>query len=129
MNLIQKDKMLIKTAFFSSILFVFGCVQTNQKIEDPLEVAKNYCSCVEEELKKSNDSLINIYDCEKKVFPKSRLMQIDMSFDANPVDSKYSDLTLDSARKFSLQVGNITDTMCINKIDPNRIKKLPHIKM
>ena len=122
--------MLFKTGcFFSCILFLFGCVQTNSKIEDPFVVAKNYCTCVEDELKESKDSLVNIYDCEKKVFPKSRLMQINMSFNANPIESKYSDLTLDSARRFSLQVGNIIDTMCIDKLDPKRIKKLPHIPM
>ena len=122
--------MPLKTVyFFSCLFFLFGCLQPKQKIEDPFVVAKNYCTCVEEELKKSKDSSVNIYDCEKEIFPKSRLMQIDMSFDANPVDSKYSDLTLDSARNFSREVGNITDTMCINKLDPKKIKKRPHIAM
>lgn len=109
--------------FLLTVIFV-GC--TTQKVENPFEVAKNYCTCVEEEIKKSKDSVINIYDCEKRVFPESRLMKIYMSFDNY---NKYNGSTLDSARKFSVEVGNIMDTLCINKIDPRRIKKIPHIPM
>jgi len=84
-------------------------------------VAKNYCNCVEEEMQAHKDSLINIYDCEKKIFPKSRLISIYMT----PYDelNNYSQTTKDSAERFFLMVRNITDTLCINKFDPKRIKK------
>jgi hypothetical protein len=119
--------MLVKTVyFFSFILCMFSCKETKQNIEDPFEIAKSYCSCIDEELKQSSDSSINIYDCEKKVFPKSRIMSIYMAFNDY---NMYGDLTLDSARKFAIEVGNIIDSMCINKIDPKRIKKVPHIRM
>ena len=114
---------IIYSIFILIVVFV-RC--TTQKAENRFEVAKNYCTCIEEEIKKSKDSVINIYDCEKKVFPKSRLMQIYMSFDTH---IKYKSSTLDSSRKFSIEVGNIMDTLCINKIDPQRIKKIPHIPM
>ena len=109
------------------LVAIFGCNNTTQ--EDPFNVAKGYCNCVEEEMKKYKDSLIDIYGCEKKVFPESRLMKINMSFNAEPYQNKYSEMTLDSARKFSSKVLTIIDTMCINKFDPKRIKKLPHIPM
>ena len=90
-------------------------------------VAKNYCNCVEEEMQAHKDSLINIYDCEKTVFSKSRLMNIYMaSYDRF---NNYNQSTKDSAEQFFLIVRNITDTLCVNKFDPKRIKKIPHIPM
>lgn len=115
--------------YFVSIIALFSC--NKRKIEDPFEVAKSYCNCVEQEMNKNRDSLINIYDCEKKVFPHSRLMQIQMLFDAEPMvaTKQYSIKTLDSANKFSSDVSRIIDTMCFLKFDPKRIKKIPHIPM
>ena len=118
--------MLNKAYLFLCILCIYSCVQTKGKMESPSEVATNYCNCVEEQMKNAKDSSIDINDCEKEVFSKSRLMQIYMSFDNY---DKYTHLTLDSARNFSREVGNITDTMCINKLDPKKIKKRPHIAM
>jgi hypothetical protein len=118
--------MIIKTAsFFSFILFVAGCIRTREKIENPYEVARNYCSCIESKMNNFKDSLIDIYDCEKKIFAKSRMMQISYSGDV----TGNSKLTLDSAFNFVIQVRNITDTMCINKLDPKKIKKKPHVRM
>ncbi len=113
--------------FVSIIVFVFSC--NKREVESPFEVAKSYCNCVEKEIDKYKDSLINVYDCEKKVFPDSRLMQISMSVDADPLASKYSEATMDSARKFSSDVLKIIDTMCFNKFDSKRLKKVPHIPM
>jgi hypothetical protein len=113
--------------FFSIIVFVFSC--NKREAESPFTVAKSYCNCVEQEMGKYKDSLINIYDCEKKVFPDSRLMQISLSVDADPITSKYPESTIDSARKFSATVLKIIDTMCFNKFDSKRIKKIPHIPM
>lgn len=107
------------------IVFVFSC--NKREIEDPFEVAKNYCNCVEEEMKAQKDSLINIYDCEKKVSAKSRLMSIYMA--SYGEYSNYNQATKDSAEQFFLMFRNITDTMCFNKFDPKRIKKIPHIPM
>ena len=113
--------------FASIIVLVFSC--NKREIESPLEVAKSYCNCVEQEMHKYKDSLINVYDCEKKIFPDSRLMKIIMSVDADPIASKYSKSTIDSARKFSSDVLKIIDSMCFNKFDSKRIKKTPHIPM
>ena len=106
------------------LIFVISC--RRNKTEESFEVAKSYCDCVEEEMNAHKDSLINIYDCEKKIFPKSRLMSIYMAFDEY---NNYSQSTIDSAKKFSLEVGNIIDTLCLDKLDPKRIKKIPHIPM
>ena len=115
--------------YFVLIIALFSC--NKRSLEDPFEVAKNYCNCVDEEMKKNKDSLINIYDCEKKIFPNSRLMQIEMFSDANPVSAnrEYSFATLDSANKFSSKVISIIDTMCFLKFDQKRVKKIPHIAM
>ena len=102
----------------SSIYFCFISCKT-EKQENPYNVAKDYCNCLEHQLKITKDSNINIYDCEKTVFPKSRLMRIYMSsYDEQNGTSS----TIDSARKFSLQVRNIIDTMCLNKLDREKIK-------
>lgn len=107
------------------LAFLTSCTN-NKIIEDPFKVAKSYCSCLDETIKNSKDSLINIYDCEKIVFPDSRFMRIYMAFDDN---SNYTQSTIDSARNFSLKVGNIIDTMCINKIKSEKKKKIPHAAM
>ncbi len=101
------------------LLFLIAC--NNKKVvEDPMVIAKSYCTCIEEELKNSKDSSINIYDCEKKIFPSSRLMRIYLAFDDY---SKYEKSTIDSAKSFSLEIRNIIDTMCFIKIN----KKLKEI--
>lgn len=117
--------MFIKIIWAASIFtFFIGCNRVKQ--EDPYKVAENYCNCVEKQMKQLKDSLIDIYDCEKNVFPDSRLMKIYMTFDEY---NKYSQSTIDSAKKFSTIVFNLIDTMCLNKFDPKRIKTIPHIPM
>ena len=115
---------IIQLFFILPGMFIVAC--NMQKVENPIDVAKNYCTCIEEEMKRNNDSLINIYDCEKSEFSKSRFMKIYLSFDEY---DKYNASTIDSARKFSHDLARIIDTMCLNKIDPKRIKKLLHIPM
>jgi len=104
-----------------TLFIIIGCVRTKEQNESPFEVAKSYCSCLEEEIKNTKDSLIDTYDCEKKVFSKSRMMQIPYLEDTNK-------LTRDSSFNFIIEVRNITDTMCINKLD-NKLKKRSHIRM
>jgi hypothetical protein len=114
---------MYKAIWIASIMFfTIGCIKN--KIEKPFEIAKSYCNCVEEEMTAYKDSLINIYDCEKKSFSNSRLLSIYMSTydDYN----RYEQATRDSAEHFFIKVRNITDTLCINKLDPKRIKKIPH---
>ncbi len=118
---------MLKIIIYFLIILLYGTSCSNKKaIEDPFNVAKSYCNCVDEELKNSKDSLINIYDCEKKTFPNSRLMRIYLAYDEY---NNYVESTIDSAKSFSLKVRDIIDTMCFNKIDPKRKKKIPHIKM
>lgn len=111
------------------LIFVTGC--ENNMMEDPFTVAKSYCNCVEENMKVYKDSLINLNDCENLIYSASRLMQIQMFSDADPIaaNKKYSFATLDSASKFSSEVIRIIDTMCFIEFDQNHIKKLPHIPM
>lgn len=120
-----KDILIRINYFVIALAFMSGCVKTKE-IEDPFPVAKNYCSCLNEIIRKSGDSLVNIYDCEKIVFPKSRFMRIYMAFDDY---NNYPSSTIDSAKNFSLEVRNIIDTMCISKIDSKKIKKISHITM
>jgi len=94
--------------------------------EDAFNVAKAYCNCVEEQLVNAKDSSVNLNDCEDQTFANSRLVTIYSDFNNR---ERYSSKTLDSASKFALQVRNITDTLCYNKIDFKKIKKILHIKM
>jgi hypothetical protein len=103
-------------------LFLNGCIHTN---ENPYELSIQFCSCVKSQQKTGKDSLIDLNKCDKEILSKSRLLQIYMSEDK----SAYSQSTLDSANDFALKVRDITDSMCIEKIDVNRIKKNPHIKI
>lgn len=106
--------MLNKTYLIICIFYLYSCVQINKKLEDPIEVAKNYCTCLNNEIRNSKDSLIDVNDCDDKELSRSRLMEITYSGDLN----KYSIATLESAFNFTILVRNITDTMCINKLDP-----------
>jgi hypothetical protein len=97
-----------------------------KKEESPFELANDYCSCLEQQTSIAKDSLIDIYPCEKTVFSKSRLMHIYESFSEY---GNYEKPTIDSARRFFLQVRNIIDTACLIKIERHKIKKHPHISM
>jgi hypothetical protein len=77
-------------------------------------------------MKNSKDSLIDIYRCENEVFPKSRFMQIYIS---SFTSKNYKESTIDSAKKFALELRNIIDSMCLNKIDTKNKVKPVHIPM
>ena len=107
-----------------SVSCLAGC--KTETHEDPSQVAKDYCICLVEQISSAKDSIIDIYDCEKIVFPSSRFMRIYTSFSNY---GNYEAATIDSAKKFSLDVRNIIDTMCLLKIDSRKIKKIPHRSM
>ena len=111
------------TSFFLFILTIAGCVKAKQKDENPYEVAKEYCSCIEKQIKNYKDSLIDTYKCEKEIFSKSRMMEIPYS------DERNNKLTADSAFNFIIEVRNITDTMCMDKLDFKKLKNRPHIRL
>jgi hypothetical protein len=89
--------------------------------EEPLRVAKLYCNCLEDKLKGAKDSSVNINECNA-VFAESRFMKIHLSDNRD----SFSEAVLDSASIFFNDVGNIIDTMCLNKIDRRKVKKMPH---
>ena len=107
--------------YFLVVFLIFtGCINKNLP-EDPNDVAKNYCICIEEGLINSKDLKIDLYGCEKKIFPKSRLMRIYLAFDEY---NNYDKKTIDSAKNFSLNVRDIIDSMCFNRVaKARRLKK------
>ena len=113
------------------LLLLLSAVQSNCKNnlnqkKDAFNVAKSYCDCINGQLTNAKDSSVNLNDCETLIFSKSRLLMIYTDFDNR---DKYSQATLDSASKFAIQVRDIEDTLCYNKIDFKKVKKIPHIKM
>ncbi|MDB5279058.1 MAG: hypothetical protein JWR61_4013 [Ferruginibacter sp.] len=111
---------------FLLVILNESCTSITNKNEDPLKVAKFYCNCVNHQLAGAKDSSVNLNDCETLLIHQSRLLTIYTDFDNL---NNYSYLTIDSARKFATQVFNIEDTLCYEKLDFRKVKKIPHIKM
>ncbi len=105
------------------LLLSHSCRVANHESEDPYEVSKKYCNCIENQLVNARDSSINLNDCEQSIFSRSRLLSIYADFSNS---EKYKKETLDSAHKFAIEVRNITDTLCYNKIDFKKVKKSRH---
>ena len=103
---------------------VISC-HTESKSENPYEVSRAYCNCVMDRLLNAKDSSVNINECSPVFFYSSRFMMIHQEQDYE----KYSKATLDSAMNFYYLVGNIIDTMCLDKIDTKKLIKVPHAKM
>src|SRR5690349_11732059 len=118
--------MKINNLFNVLIVLQFGCKIDQRRPENPFDVAKLYCDCIEGQLINAKDSSVNLNDCEKTELIKSRLMNIYMDYENR---EKYSHATIDSARKFAIQVRDIEDSLCYDKIDFKKVKKIPHIKM
>ena len=110
---------------FSLLILFLSCQTQVANEEDPFNVAKSYCDCLQGQLRNAEDSTVILTDCQNE-YLKSRLMRIYTDFDNK---DKYSEKTLDSASKFAIQVRDIEDTLCYNKIDFKKVKKIPHIKM
>jgi hypothetical protein len=109
---------LNRLILFTILIIFIGC---KQEIESPFELAKKHCVCLDEKFKTIPlDSLIDIGECERQLYPESRFMRIWLS--ENKQD--YSQKTLDSASDFATKVRNIEDSLCFNKIDNKRIKKI-----
>lgn len=99
------------TRIFICCLLFISCSKKND-YENPEFISDNYCSCLEEQLKFAKDSSIDIRDCERKVFSKSRLMNIYMKTDQYiQLDQK----TIDTAKNFALKVRDLIDIKCYNK--------------
>jgi hypothetical protein len=106
--------------FFIILLTIL--TSCKREIESPFELAKKHCACLDEKFKITpKDSLIDIGECERKLYPESRFMRIWLDEDKK----KYSRKTLDSASDFAIKVRNIIDLLCYNqnKIDFKRVKK------
>lgn len=110
---------------YSIIATCLIACKNNQHEEDPYEIARAYCHCLDKQMNGAKDSSVDLYSCEEKAFSKSRLLGVEKAED----NSSYSKATRDSAFDFLLTVGRITDTMCLNKITRKKIKKTPHIRM
>ncbi|MEO8771390.1 MAG: hypothetical protein ABI402_14945 [Ferruginibacter sp.] len=100
------------------LIICYSCKQTSN-IEDPLVVSHAYCSCLENELTKAKDSSIDVNKCNF-IFFTSRFIAIHL----DSIKNSYNKSTLDSASIFFRTVGDIIDTMCINKIDPKKLKRI-----
>jgi hypothetical protein len=112
----------MNTLFFFTILMIL--TSCKRETESPFELAKKHCACLDEKFKTTpKDSLIDIGECERQLYPESRFMRIWMA--ENKQD--YNQKTLDSAFDFALKVRDIEDSLCYNenKIDFKRIKKYP----
>ena len=100
------------------LLMCFICISCNKNDnENAYSLAKEYCDCLTSLSRK--DSIIDAQHCASGVFSKSRFFNIKFS---DKKDS-YSASTLDSAEHFFLEVRNIIDTMCLNKIPEEMFKK------
>jgi hypothetical protein len=107
--------------YFTLLIFsLFSCRQIAVS-EGPVQVAKLYCDCLEDKINGAKDSSVNINECNIE-FIKSRFMNIHLGENRG----SFSKATLDSASNFFMEVGNITDTMCLNKIDKRKIRRYPH---
>ncbi len=102
------------------IINLFSCCQVAVS-EDPVQVAEFYCDCLTGKFKGAKDSFVNINECNAE-FRRSRFMKIQME------DNKdsFSQATLDSAEWFFMEVGDIIDTMCLNKVDKRKMRRYPH---
>jgi len=117
--------MIIKLIFaFVLVIFLLGC-DKRLKSEIALVTAKGYCDCINEKLSDAMDSSVDVNECNYVLF-SSRLFSIHFEDDKN---ERYSLATLDSSNKFFLEVGNTIDTLCLNKIKPKKLKKIPHAPM
>jgi hypothetical protein len=86
------------------------------------KISKKHCACLDEKFKITPlDSLIDIGECERELYPESRFMRIWMA--ENKQD--YSQITLDSASAFAIKVRDMEDSLCYNTIDFKRVKHFP----
>lgn len=109
---------------FSVITFESCEIQATE--ENPLDAAQGFCDCVCNQMENAKDSSINLNDCQNKVFKQSRLLMIYIDFDN---EGNYSQKTRDSASDFATKVRNMEDSICYNKLDFRKVKKIKHIKM
>lgn len=107
---------------FLLVIFNFSC-QEAKKNENATELAKAYCDCLNKQLNNAPDSSVDLNDCEREIFSKSRLLSIYADFDNHDKNKKE---TLDSASGFAILFRDITDTLCYNKINFKKVKKHPH---
>ena len=113
--------MRYKLALVSFLILLNSC-QNESNSEDPLIVSRAYCDCLNEKLANAKDSSVNINECNYVLFT-SRFMNIHLSENRDA----YGKSTLDSASKFFLQVRDITDTMCYDKINFKKVKKIRQV--
>jgi transcriptional regulator with PAS, ATPase and Fis domain len=105
------------------VLYILALLSCKREVESPYNLAKKYCSCIEQQFKNSSDSLIDINECGRTTYAQSRFMNIQTSENRDI----YNKTTLDSAFNFTIEVRNIEDTMCYNKIDMKRVKHFRHL--
>ncbi len=117
--------MTTKLIFAFLLISVLSQCVKRSKSEDPFIVANAYCGCIYKKLANAKDSSLNVNECNYILFT-SRLFSIHFEDDKN---LHYSTETLDSSNQFFLEVGNIIDTLCLNNIDPRKLKKIPHVSM
>lgn len=109
---------------FIVILSIILFISCKREVESPYIVAQDHCNCIDSLFTNLKDSSIDISKCES-VYSKSRFMNIWM----NSNEIEYNATTKDSAAQFALQVRDIEDSICYNRISYNRIRGKPHIKM
>lgn len=107
---------------FLLVIFNFSCLDA-KKSENATELAKAYCDCLNMQLRNAPDSSVDLDDCERGIFSKSRLLSIYADYDNY---DNYKKVTLDSASSFAILFRDITDTLCYNKINFKKVKKHPH---
>jgi hypothetical protein len=107
-------------------IILFERCRTQAAEENPLDIAKSFCDCVNSQMKNAMDSFINLNDCQNKIFAQSRLLMIYIDFNNK---GNYSQKTRDSASDFALKVRDMEDSICYNKIDFKKVKKIRHIEM
>ena len=104
------------------ILFILtGCIK-NPGLEDPFIVAHKYCDCLAAKLVNASDSSVEVNECNY-IYDSSRLISILIENDKD----KYSQSTLDSASRFFHQVHDIIDSLCYNKVDMRKVKRVRHV--
>ena len=104
------------------ILFILTGCSKNRASEDPFIVAHKYCDCITAKLANANDSSVDINACNP-IYGSSRLISILIENDKD----KYSQSTLDSASRFFHQVHDIIDSLCYNKVDMRKVKRVRHV--
>lgn len=102
------------------VISMASCTKKATTFEDAFLVAKSYCDCIAAQLVNAKDSSVDTNDCQRITFSHSRLLMIYADSDNR---DKYSQSTLDSARRFAMLVSNIEDSLCRNTIDRRKIKR------